>query len=823
MAIRRENGMTWSKIDNSNKLFYSPDMNGDPLHVQKASSHFSESGKKDFVSHAVAYEQNGAVVDFSTSTFRGNKALVKITFINETVFRVQMFPGKNIPTHINNIFEFKPDLIPTVAEDDDFVNISSDRIVIKVRKCPWEIIVLLDNKELTREQIKDFNVDQKYKAVPIGFSYTDDGKILNAFETLYMHVDEDFYGFGERFTDFNKRGQKFEIWQRDAQSTNSDVSYKGMPYFMSTSGYSILLNTFTRTHFNMGGTSGVSYTMETEDPYLDYYMFCNRDYKGLLTDYTNLSGRSPMIPRWAFGFWMSKMSYLTRKEVEDVVQKMDQFGMSHDVIHIDGWLDSRSKNCSGELLEFDRDRFPDPEDMIKGLREKGVHLSLWMFPYVEASVLKKDGPREEDYRFKQYGLMAERGFLVKNSNGEPYIFSPGEGDAGSFGVAALDFTNPEFVRYMKERVKKLIRLGVGVIKTDFSEEIPEDAVFYDGSTGLESHNKYCLLYEKTIYEASQEAKAEVGERALLWGRSGYAGSQNYPANWAGDSSAAKNNLASILNGGLSIGLSGVSFWGFDIGGFYNCDYKGSRSMPDDEDYIRSVQMGLMAPLSRSHGQATPREPWNYSDTAQKAFLYINKLRYKLLPYIYSTAYETHYFGFPMMRAMLLEFQEDLNTRNVSRQYMYGDSLLVAPVFDQEVQHVYLPKGNWIDYYTGKRISGNKWIEPNADINRIPLYIRENRVITELSNAPMHIDDKNFDHLTLIANLTDAIKQNYYDDEVSTVISIVKQGGTVVVEAPNLDVEKIVIYVDERMDNVLMNNQIWNIIDRKEGRLEAIRV
>lgn len=138
-------------------------------------------------------------------------------------------------------------------------------------------------------------------------------------------------------------------------------------------------------------------------------------------------------------------------------------------------------------------------------------------------------------------------------------------------------------------------------------------MFYDGSTGLQSHNKYTLLYAKTIFEASKEAKDEMGERAMLWGRSGYAGSQNYPANWAGDSSSHMNNLAAILRGGLSMGLSGVSFWGYDVGGFYNADDQGERAKPADDEYIRSAQMGLLSPLSRCHGQATPREPWAYSE------------------------------------------------------------------------------------------------------------------------------------------------------------------------------------------------------------------
>ena len=287
---------------------------------------------------------------------------------------------------------------------------------------------------------------------------------------------------------------------------------------------------------------------------------------------------------------------------------------------------------------------------------------------------------------------------------------------------------------MTERISKLMELGVGVIKTDFSEEIPEDAVLFDGSTGLQAHNKYPLLYAKTIYEASRRVKERQGERALLWGRSGYLGSQNYPANWAGDSSASRNNLAAILRGGLSIGLSGVSFWGFDIGGFYHCDYNGKRIMPEDEDYIRSVQMGLMSPLSRSHGQITPREPWHYSQEAQQAFLKINKLRYRLLPYLYSTAYETHYYGLPMMRALLLEFQSDRTVRDIGEEYMLGEALLVAPVFDQQRQEIYLPAGSWIDLTNGERVKGG-WVEREKCLDEIPLYLRENRCLLMLIEAP----------------------------------------------------------------------------------------
>ena len=776
---------------------YHPDMDGDPLYVTKGYCHYSHEGTKDFLDYITAYQPEDGGVSFLVNTFRGSKAQVRIRFVSPTAFRFQMFPHLAQPK-LNEVFGFAPVSGVQVTEEPLFIVVKTERVTLRLRKCPWEMTVELDGEPLTMEQIKDHNVDQKYKAVPVGFSVGDDGRILNAFETMYMHCDEAFYGFGEKFTSFNKRGQKITVWQQDAQSTNSDVSYKGMPYFMSSEGYSVLMNTYTRTHFNMGASSGVSYTMETEDPYLDYYMFCNRDYKGLIRDYTALSGRSAMIPRWAFGFWMSRMSYMSRQEVEEIVDQMAKFGMSVDVIHIDGWLDGGK-----ELLCFDEERFPDPEGMIKSLREKGIHLSLWMFPYVHA--VDRKGRFSE-----QFKIMNERGYLVKNQKGEPYLFSPGEGDAGNWKVAALDFTNPEFVAYMKERVKRLMRMGVGVIKTDFSEEIPEDAVLYDGSTGLESHNKYTLLYAKTIYEASREAKEEMGQKALLWGRSGYAGSQNYPANWAGDSSAAKNNLYAILNGGLSMGVSGVSFWGFDIGGFYNCDYSGKRVIPDDEDYIRSVQMGLMSPLSRSHGQSTPREPWIYSETAQKAFLKINKTRYAMLPYLYSAGYETTREGIPMMRAMLLEYPNDLNVCNLSTQYMLGGSVLVAPVFDQKKHNVYLPKGSWIDLETGRRLEGNAWIEYPQKIDVIPMFLRENTMMATLKKVPEHISEENFQGLEIVMNITGTIDQDYFDDGVEGKFHATVQDGTLEITLRDIPAESFKIYADTEISKVIVNGQARSV-------------
>ena len=497
------------------------------------------------------------------------------------------------------------------------------------------------------------------------------------------------------------------------------------------------------------------------------------------------------------------MSYMCRAELEEIVDNMADFGMSVDVIHIDAWQpnfeDSFVPSGTEDLLVFDRRRFPDPEGMIRSLREKGIHLSLWMFPYVQAM----DPEGRISY---QYRTLADKGWLVKGPDGQPRTFSPGEGDVDAWKVAALDFTNPGLVDYMKGRIKRLMKMGVGVMKTDFSEELPEDSIFFDGTTGLESHNKYPLLYAKTIYEASREAKEEMGEKALLWGRSGYAGSQNSPANWAGDSSAAKNNLHSILTGGLNMALSGISFWGFDIGGFYNCDYSGTRVIPEDEEYIRSVQMGLMSPLSRSHGQSTPREPWVYSETAQRAFLKINKLRYRMLPYLYSTGWETTREGIPMMRPLLLEFPEDYNTRNLSTEYMLGGSLLVAPVFDQPKHRVYLPEGSWIDLETGNRVEGSRWITCPKNIEVIPLFLRPDSMLPMLKTPPMHIGDKNFEDLELVINITDSFEQAYYDDGVEGSFRAELKDGTLTMAVQDIPATAFRVYAAGEISRIIINGE-----------------
>ena len=664
----------------------------------------------DFLVRPVAWEEEEKGLCFTVETQRGKQAVVQVSFLTETAFRFQMFPDGKQKEQRNSVFS--PDLRQKAEfrQEKDWYEYGTRQVTLRFQKDYWEMSVYGKNGILTKEQMFDTNVDNRWKYLPIGFDTDAGGNCCKVRETMYLFSDEAFWGFGEKFTGLNKRGQLLHCWQKDALSTNTEDSYKAHPFFISSRGYGILLNTFTRCSFDMGCTSQVSYQMASEDGYLDYIFLAgeDRDYKGILRSYLQLTGPVPMIPKWAFGFWMSKCSYQNRQEIEDVVNRCLAEDIPIDVIHIDGW----QKWEEAGTWQWDLESFPDPEGMIRWLEERHVHLSLWIYPYLV----------EESPMFQE---LEKKGYFVKNTRGETALFySMADAKCRS---ACFDFTNPHFLEWYQERVMKVLRMGVSVVKTDFSEAVPEDAVYFDGSSGVEGHNKITYLYASTIYALMEKCGKETGRLPMLWGRSGYAGSHRIPAAWAGDSSSALNNHAAILRGGLSLAMSGVAFWGFDMGGFYNTAANGNECPPSEEEYLRSVELGFWMPLSRAHGK-TPREPWNFSMEALQTVRRFDKMRHRMVPYLYSAACESHLTGVPMLRPLLLEFQRDPSAAYQELSYMLGDSLLAAPPFDRETYEVYLPEGKWRNLLTDEILEGGKYVTLSPGLEELPVFQRENTVL-----------------------------------------------------------------------------------------------
>jgi alpha-D-xyloside xylohydrolase len=520
-----------------------------------------------------------------------------------------------------------------------------------------------------------------------------------AVECFDLRPREAIYGFGETFIKLDKVGQTIDLDVEEGFGTTTPRSYKNVPFFMSTCGYGVFFNHSCRMTAWLGSLSAPDLQVAAEDAFLDYWVIAG-DLKRVLSRYTDITGKGRVPPRWSFGYWQSKISYRSAEETLDVARKLREAQVPCDVIHLDTFWFKEDWYCD---LELDAERFPDPRGYFAELGRMGFKVSLWQLPYV---------PEGSDY-FRE--LASVDGF-VKDRDGEIYdtriCLTPGfEGVVG-----CIDFTNPEAVRVYQARLRRLFELGARVIKVDFGESAPIDGIYHDGTPGEQAHNLYPLLYNRAVSEVTEQATGD----AVIWARSAWAGSQRYPLHWGGDSSPNWANLIPQLEGGLSFGLSGFQFWSQDIGGFAGLTY--------DELLIRWLQAGMFLSHARIHGVGR-RELFDFEPETLRICREYLRLRYRLLPYIIGSAESCVERSLPMARALVIEFQDDPTVWNLGDEFLFGDSLLVAPIADPSGRRdVYLPAGGWVDWWTHERVEGPRWIRVEADLATLPLWIREGGIV-----------------------------------------------------------------------------------------------
>ena len=309
---------------------------------------------------------------------------------------------------------------------------------------------------------------------------------------------------------------------------------------------------------------------------------------------------------------------------------------------------------------------------------------------------------------------AAGGYLVKRPDGDVWQW-----DRWQSGMGLVDFTNPEACRWFGDKLRALIDMGVDCFKTDFGERIPTDVVYYDGSDPLKMHNYYTYLYNKTVFEVLEE---KLGEgNAAVFARSATTGGQQFPVHWGGDSTATFESMAESLRGGLSLSLCGFGFWSHDMGGF-------EQTAPPAV-YKRWCAFGLLSSHSRLHGSQSYRVPWLFDEESVEVLRFFTQLKCRLMPYLYAAAVEAHKSGVPVMRPMLLEFPDDPASATLDRQYMFGPSLLVAPVmsFDGVVDY-YTPDGRWTHFLTGEVVEGGRWRREQHGFLSLPLLVRPNSLL-----------------------------------------------------------------------------------------------
>ncbi len=617
----------------------------------------------------------------------------------------------------------------SVGEREDCLVITTGRVVATVFRFPWKLTVAdrESGREFFSQAVNDLCFGMMFENPPLGFDTYDDGR-CSARETIAIRPGEAFYGLGESFTSLNKANREVSVWCADAGGTSGPRSYKAMPFLTSTSGYGLFVNTTFPTLFRMGSDSAASYSFHSADEQLDYFIIYGPQFSHILKRYAQLTGFAPMPPKWSFGHWISRCMYMSQEEVLRVAQGMRERNLPCDVLSIDPYWMGDGPWCS---LEWDREAFPDPEGMIAALKELDIRLSLWITPYIASnSAMYREG--------------LERGYFLRDATGEPVHMNEGFGAAGQF-LAGIDFTDPGQTAWWQQRLESLLRMGVAVFKTDFAEQCPVGAVAHDGRSGIELHNLYPLLFNKAAFETVKR----VYGRGLTWGRSGYIGSQRYPVQWGGDSYASYPGLYGQVRGLLGYGLTGIPFCSHDIGGFdfepeyfrtLNIDLRNFQaeslreSAPDTVIYCRWMQFGCFSSHARSHGKRE-HEPWEYGAEAEAIADKYLKLRYTLMPYIYSEAVRSTGTALPMVRPMVLDFQHDRSTWNIDTQYMFGSSFLVAPVLNPEGEAaVYLPEGEWVEYWGKVLEERSGWKDVQVPLATLPLWIRGGAIIPYMPDS-----------------------------------------------------------------------------------------
>ncbi len=658
--------------------------------------------------------------------------ILQLEFLSEADIRIKLCKG-------NKIIEiFQPMLLKEpktkdcfiLAESDESLSLITSELEVTLMKDPYSLIIKNNSGKVLYEQYNDdlHNATQdrrrgyneggednlssdiakysfpSFEIFPGGFvEDLDTGKSCFV-ESVKVEYNEHFYGFGERFSPIDKRGTEVLNWSINPIGVSNNKAYKPVPFFLSSKGYAAYYNTSRKIRFRMCDYFYKAYSCEIEAPMLDIFIFCHGNYKKNLFAYTALTGKSELPPKWAFGIWMSRNCYMNRDEIESVADELRAQKLPCDVLHID-WAYCKNPNFD---FVFDEKRYPDVKGMANFLEEKGFKLSVWQLPYVnEKSPIYREAK--------------ERGFLAMHAKTKDGAIEAHEW--------VIDFSNKDAIKWYQAKLRNLLQQGIKVIKTDFGENAQAEDI-YQNIDGKDMHNLYPFIYSKAAYEVCQEI--HPGD-SLIWGRSAYAGSQRFPVYWGGDSDSDFSGMYHSLRGGLSLGLSGFPFWSHDVGGYF-CS-------PEPEVYIRWLQFGMMSPLVRFHGTSA-REPWEFGEVAVANYRKYAKLRYSLIEYLYSEGEICSQVGLPLLRALLLDFAEDINTIYLDDQYLLGNNILVAPVFSKEKQrNVYLPAGcNWFNYHSKTWFEGGKQYNVDVPIDIIPIYFRGG-TITPIVSAQQYVSNK----------------------------------------------------------------------------------
>lgn len=579
------------------------------------------------------------------------------------------------------------------------------------------------NPEKGIELSDDHFSPPRYDALPIAYCLTE-GKPDRATISFACEPDECFVGTGERFRKMDLSGQTFYLKNQDGQGVNNRRAYKNIPFYMSSRMYGVFYHTSDYCRLSLADHSTRSIQFRNDFATIDAFIIGGETPERILFHYRQLTGFPPMLPLWSFGIWMSRMTYFSADEVEGICERLRDEDYPCDVIHLDtGWFRT-DWLCE---WKFNPERFPDPEGFIRRLADNGYKVSLWQLPYIAKGAEQIDEAREKKYI----------GPLKREQASEGSNFSTLD------YAGTIDFTYPAATEWYKGLLRSLLNMGVKCIKTDFGENIHMDAT-YHAMTPERLNNIYALLYQKAAYEVTREVTGD----GIVWARAAWAGCQRYPLHWGGDSESSWAGMAGSLKGGLHFGLSGFAFWSHDVPGFHSTpDFM--NSVIDPKVYVRWTQFGVFTSHMRYHG-SHKREPWYYPEVADIVKKWW-KLRYRLMPYIIEESRHATESGWPVIQALLMHHPDDRTCWNISDEYYFGRKMLVAPVMSSDDKRdIYLPEGEWVNFFTGERHVGPCWLKGvDVPLDQMPVFCRPGTEIPVYEKEVRSTDDIDFNDVTTI--------------------------------------------------------------------------
>jgi len=732
----------------------------------------------EFVQKQDSYEKVNDGLVFHCTTSQRNQVDIRFTVCTPHIIRFRMCPDSEL-RNVEGLLDIKQEWPATafdVSETPETVSVDTGATCFEVQKNPWKYVIYDQARQVVlQENVRDLDAHTNYRSLPVGFT-SQDGKFCRSNETFDLFPGEAFYGFGEKFTRFNKLGLRIKGWNTNPYGAGTGEAYKNIPFFMSTRGYGIFVNTTYRVTYDMGSRSLMTFPVMVDDPRLDIFIIYGPRLKDILARYEEITGWASLPPKKSFGIFCNPgvsgttsgtpgvpgptsldETIAIAKKFRELDIPIDHFIDIIQMVQKPGDPTKKqlawAKNVSEELAKLDikTSLYVAPllnvgSEMEKEAREKGYALTREDgSPYEVHLGMKVTGERGET----EYSLaMIERDDAWRDRHNR--IF---------YDLCLMpDFTNPEAVKWWKGKIIQFMKAGCfSIWATDFGEDVPSDAHYHNGRSGQEMHNLYQLLYQKASFEAVAEG---TGHRGLVSSRSGTAGMQRYPICWSGDPNSEWADMLINLRAGLSIGLSGVPFWSCN-----NAGYSATARHLTPELWIRWSQWSMFTSHIYLHGTPeTRRVPWTFGDRAVENFRKYAKLRYKLLPYIYSQSYKATKTGLPMMRAMVLEFQDDPNTYSMEDQYMFGDAFLVAPVYTPVNRRtVYLPEGTWFDYWAAKEYEGPVTLQVQPPLEVLPLYIKGDSIIP-MGPDMAYVGEKPFNPITLDVWLCSEGECTIYDDE-----------------------------------------------------------